>query len=161
MPYAPEPSGGASPHPPPDPGVAGFLGRALSLEMSAVQQFLANARLLASWGLEPEAARFRAEAQGELEHVERIMARMIALGLAPNVSVLRPVRTGADPAALYAIAADLERQLVAFYGAAARHCASISDGAGRVFFETLLAEEAAHAEGFEANPSTQHRPSAP
>lgn len=150
MPYTPEPSGGAVPHPPPDPGVAGFLGRALSLEMSAVQQFLANARLLASWGLEPEAARFRAEAQGELEHAERIMARMIALGLAPNVSVLRTVQTGPDPAALHAIAAGLERELVAFYGAAARHCATIGDGAGRVFFETLLAEETAHAEGFEA-----------
>lgn len=136
--------------PPVDPGIAGFLGRALSLEMSAVQQFLALARQAAAWGLERPAARFRAEANGELEHAERIMARMMALGLAPNVTVLRPVRTGASLADLITAAGALERELVGFYGAAVRHCARLSDNDNRLFFDTLLAEELAHAGRFDA-----------
>lgn len=129
---------------------AGFLGRALSLEMSAVQQFLVIARQFAAWGLDQQAAVFRAEAAAELEHAERLVARMLSLGLAPAVSVLRPMRTAPDPAGLLAIAAELEDDLARFYDHAAAACARQGDAVGATFFDHLKAEELAHAGRFRA-----------
>ena len=77
-----------------DHGVLGYLGRGLSLEFSAVQLYSTQARLVAYWGLSAAAERLRHEAEEELQHTDRIIERMLALGAAPNASQLRPVRLG-------------------------------------------------------------------
>ena len=59
-----------------DQHILGYLGRALSLEFSAVQMYSTQARLVASWGLDGPAARLVAEAREEMGHVERIIDRM-------------------------------------------------------------------------------------
>ena len=41
------------------PRVLGYLGRALSLELSAVQQYMTQASLLSLWGQAAAAERFR------------------------------------------------------------------------------------------------------
>ncbi|MHB1241521.1 MAG: ferritin-like domain-containing protein, partial [Gammaproteobacteria bacterium] len=79
-----------------DSRILGYLGRALSLELSAVQQYSTQARLAATWGLTRPAERLRTEATEELGHVDRVISRMLALGVAPNASILRPVGLGRD-----------------------------------------------------------------
>jgi bacterioferritin len=128
-----------------DPKVLGYLGRALSLELSAVQLYSTQARLVASWGLDDPARRLREESREELEHVERIIARMLALGAAPAASQLRPVRLGADLVALLTADYEFELELVQLYHDAATYCARAAHADDRVFFETLYKEEAAHA----------------
>ncbi|MCB1803060.1 MAG: bacterioferritin [Gammaproteobacteria bacterium] len=128
-----------------DPNVLGYLGRALSLELSAVQLYSTQARLVASWGLDEPARRLREESREELEHVERIIARMLALGAAPNASQLRPVRLGVDLVALLKADQDFELELVRLYHDAASYCARAAHHDDRVFFEALLKEEQAHA----------------
>ncbi|NNJ90420.1 MAG: bacterioferritin, partial [Gammaproteobacteria bacterium] len=56
-----------------DVKVLGYLGRALSLELSAVQLYTTQARLVSIWGLDKAADRLRQEAQEETEHAERII----------------------------------------------------------------------------------------
>ena len=132
-----------------DPRVPGFLGRALSFELSAVQQYLTHARLAEGWGLAGAAAHLRQEAQEEMGHVDRIVARMLALGLAPNASFLRPVRAGQDLAELLRANWQLEAEIVSLYDQAYQHCARIRDGDGQAFFAELLREEQAHAQELE------------
>lgn len=129
-----------------DQQVLGYLGRALSLELSAVQQYSTQARLVASWGLEQAAERLRQESSEELGHVDRIIARMLALGVAPNASQLRPVRLGRNLQELLIQDQQFEQQLVQMYQQAVQHCARIGDHDNRLFFETLLAEENAHGQ---------------
>jgi len=57
------------------PRVLGYLGRALSLELSAVQQYMTHASLLESWGDQEAADRFRKETVEELRHSELIVQR--------------------------------------------------------------------------------------
>jgi bacterioferritin len=128
-----------------DPQVLGYLGRALSLELSAVQLYSTQARLVASWGLDDPAKRLREESREELEHVERIIARMLALGAAPSSSQLRPVRLGKDLIALLQADYDFELELVRLYYDAASYCARAALQDDRLFFETLYKEESAHA----------------
>jgi len=128
------------------PRVLGFLGRALSLELCAVQQYMTQASLVELWG-QPEAAdRFRRETVEEMQHAERIVQRMLALGVAPGASQLRPVDTAADLAGLLRIDADLEGDLIQHYAEAVRFCVLIADTENEGFFRALWQEEHQHGE---------------
>ena len=129
-----------------DSRVLGYLGRALSLELSAVQLYTTQARLLGIWGLVEESTRLRDEANEELGHAERIIGRMLALSVAPNASQLRPVKLGQSLHELLTYDLSFENELVQLYTQATEHCARIGDQDNRVFFETLLNEEKAHAQ---------------
>ncbi|NNG14156.1 MAG: bacterioferritin [Gammaproteobacteria bacterium] len=127
-----------------DQQVLGFLGRALSLEMTAVQQYATQAKLVSAWGLAEDASKLQQESLEEMGHVERIISRMLALGAAPNASMLRPVKLGANLRDLLLADAELEKDLVELYSQAAHHCARNGDHDNRKFFEELLHEEQAH-----------------
>lgn len=129
-----------------DQRVLGYLGRALSLELSAVQLYSTQARLLAAWGLAEASKRMSEEAHDELGHADRIIGRMLALGVAPNASQLRPVKLGNSLFELLRYDREFENELVQLYTQAAHHCARIADHDSRVFFETLLSEEKTHAQ---------------
>lgn len=128
-----------------DEHVLGYLGRALSLELSAVQLYSTQSMLVATWGLTDVADKFREESREEMGHAERIMSRMLALGVAPNSSQLRPVRLGRNLLELLEYDYAFENELISLYDNAARHCVSIADYDNRLFFEALLSEEKAHA----------------
>ena len=130
---------------PSDPRILGYLGRALSLELSAVQLYSTQARLAATWGLDEPARRLRDEAHEEMQHVERIIARMLALGVAPSASQLRPALVGPDLLSLLQADYAFELELVQLYLDAARLGARIGCRDDRVFFQALLEEEQAHA----------------
>lgn len=129
-----------------DARVLGYLGRALSLEFTAVQQYSTQAQLVGAWGLAEAAREFKNEASEELGHAERIISRMIALGAAPNASQLRPVSLGNNLIELLQQNHKFENELVKLYSKAASHCARIGDHGNRLFFEALLKEEMAHGE---------------
>ena len=133
----------------PDQKVLGYLGRALSLELSAVQQYSTQARLVAAWGLRDAAAEFSKEASEEMQHADRIIERMLALGVAPNSSQLRPVQLAADLIGLLQIDQQLEADIIRLYSLASHHCARMGDHKNRVFFEELLREEQQHHTEFE------------
>ena len=127
-----------------DQTVLGYLGRALSLELSAVQLYTTQARLADSWGLVEVAAKFSDEAGEELRHADRIIGRMLALGVAPNASQLRPVGLGRTLLELLQHDLAFERELISLYDAASAHCKRSGDQDSRLFFEALLSEERTH-----------------
>ena len=133
-----------------DPRVLGYLGRALSLELSAVQLYSAQAQLVANWGLAEPAARLREEVSEELSHAQQLIARMLSLGVAPNASQLRPVQLGSRLEELLQHDQAFEAQLVQLYEAATRYCAQVGDHDNRLFFEGLLEEERRHGEALTA-----------
>jgi bacterioferritin len=128
------------------PRVLGFLGRALSLELSAVQQYMTQASLVELWGEREAADRFRQETVEEMRHAERIVQRMLALGVAPAASQLRPVEAAPDLASLLRHDALLEEELVHHYAEAVRFCVLIGDRDNEAFFRALWSEELQHGE---------------
>ena len=62
------------------PRTLGYLGRALSLEYSAVQQYMTQAALVEAWGLSEAADRFRRETVEEMQHAEMIAEPILFLG---------------------------------------------------------------------------------
>lgn len=133
-----------------DEAVLGYLGRALSLELSAVQQYSTQAQLVATWGLNEAASSLRNEANEELQHANRIIERMLSLNVAPNASQLRPVRLGGDLSEILRVNQELEADIIQLYYAATLHCAKVGDSESRDFFQELLKEEQLHHAELEA-----------
>ena len=127
------------------PRVLAALGRALSLELTAVQQYLTHASLLEAWGDASGSDRFRRETVEEMQHSERIVKRMIALGVAPAASQLQPVSTATDLPGLLELNQQLEDQLIVHYAEATRFCRLIGDTIHAEFFQALLEEEQHHS----------------
>jgi len=123
----------------------GYLGRALSLELSAVQQYMTQAALCDAWGLADAAERLRRETVEEMQHADRIIKRMLRLGFAPNASQLRPVAVARNLADLLRQDAALETEIVALYDEATRFCERIGDSENAAFFDALFREETEHA----------------
>ncbi len=130
-----------------DPVIFGYLGRALSFEFSAVQQYLSLARMLSLRGMPQVGDKFRLEAQEEMEHAERIIGRMLAVGVAPSASSLRPARLDGSLSELIQHTFNLETEIVNFYAQAVQYCQREQDHENRIFFEALLKEEQQHATG--------------
>ena len=128
-----------------DQKVLGYLGRALSLELSAVQLYSTQARLVSNWGLDKAADQLRHEAREETEHAERIIARMLAHGVMPGASQLRPVEFRPDLLSLLAFNRDFEMELVKLYQEAVNYCSRSGNKADKEFFHGLLEEEKQHA----------------
>ena len=127
------------------PQTLGYLGRALSLELSAVQQYLTQAVLAESWGLPEAAARFRTETVEEMRHAERLVQHMLGLGVAPNASSLRPAAVGQSLGDLLLQDARLESEIVGLYAQALAFSQRIGDADSGALFQSLLADEVHHA----------------
>lgn len=127
------------------PQTLGYLGRALSLELSAVQTYLTQGSLAEAWGLAEAADRFRAETVEEMRHAERIVQHMLALGVAPNASALRPAAVGRSLRDLLLQDARLESEIVGLYAQALAFSQRIGDQGSAALFQSLLADEIHHA----------------
>ncbi len=129
-----------------DPRTLGWLSRALAHEMRAVQQYLAQSVLARLWGNAELAAELRREADEELAHAERLMERLIQLGVAPAAGNILPARLGRNAADLLAADRALEVDAVHLYREAAAHARRMRDADSTALLEGLLAEELKHVE---------------
>jgi bacterioferritin len=128
------------------PRVLGYLGRALSLELTAVQQYMTQATLTEAWGDMDSAQRFRQETIEEMRHAETLVQRMVSLEVAPAASQLRPARHGPDLASLLRHDLALEDDLVNLYAEASRFCLLNGDTGNQQLFQQLLDDEQHHAD---------------
>ena len=122
------------------------LGRALSLELSAVQHYLTLAVLVDLWGDSTSADRFRRETVEEMQHAERIVKRMVSLGVAPGASQLKPAGHASDLAGPLRLSLALEEELVTHYGEAVAFCQRLGDSDNQAFFHDLWHEERQHGD---------------
>ncbi len=123
---------------------SGWLARALTHEMSAVQQYLAQSVLARLWGNHELSAHLRREAVEELQHAEQLMERLILMGVAPSAGNLPPARLGRDVDDLLKADRLLEVDAVRLYEEALAHARRMRDADSASLLEGILAEELAH-----------------
>ena len=127
-----------------DPRTLGWLSRALKHEMSAVQQYLAQSVLARLWGDEALSSKLRSEAVEELGHAERLMERLIAVGVAPSAGNLPPSRLGRSVDEMLAADRELEVDAVRLYQEAVAHAQRMRDSGSASLLADILAEEMEH-----------------
>ncbi len=124
-----------------NPRILGYLGRALSLEFSAGQHYLAQASLANARGEGEFAEGFVALANEEFTHASQITDRMVAHGALPSGSVLRPATPAGDILEALRSCEQREAELIAIYAEASQYCANIGAGEDHQLFARLHQEE--------------------
>ena len=127
-----------------DPRLSGYLARALSHELAAVQQYLMQSKLVELWGLADLSARMRSDVNEELVHAERLMTRMLLLGIPSNATQLPPVRTGRSVEEMLLIDRALEIEAIHLYEEAVHYCARIRDSETQALCADILKDELGH-----------------
>ncbi|MEQ9693215.1 bacterioferritin [Shimia sp. SDUM112013] len=120
------------------------LQKALSMELTAANQYLLHAHVLEDWGLDLLAAKMREEMQEELGHAGLFIERILFLGGDP---ILTPEKTPQRAQSLKdmfeADRAD-EKDAIAFYTSAARAAYEGDDIGSRKLFESIALDEEGH-----------------
>ena len=138
-----------------DPRIVGYLDRAVAHELSAVQQYLAQARLAALWGMEDVSNCLRRDAQEELEHADRFITRLFHYGAAPRGGQLAPARLGRSLSELLERNRELEMDAVRLYEEAAVYCRRAGARDDAALFEAILEEELEHVREIDAQTGGQ------
>ncbi len=125
------------------------LNEALFLELGAVNQYWLHYRLLEDWGYQKLAKKERAESIEEMQHADKIIARIIFLEGHPNLQSLAPLRIGQT------VKEVLEADLAGEYDARTSYrksreiCLEHGDFVTMKLFEELLADEEGHIDFLE------------
>ena len=132
-----------------DPKVIDILNDALRHELTAVSQYWVHYRLQEDWGLGKMASKSRKESIEEMEHADKLVARIIALGGHPNLQKLDPLRIGQN--VQETLEADLagEESARALYKKARDICHEAGDYVSMKLFEELLSDEEGHIDFLE------------
>jgi bacterioferritin len=121
--------------------ILGYLGRALSLEFSAGQHYLAQASLAKFRNEINYAEGFVTLANEELQHANLITDRMVAQGALPAGSVLRPATASTNIIEALRSCEEREIALIQLYNEASQYCANIGAQEDHALFSRLLHEE--------------------
>jgi bacterioferritin len=127
-----------------NPRVVGYLNQALGHELSAVQHYLTQACLCDLWGLPEAAAGLRREADEECEHAQRIIGRLLLLGLTPHATQLAPARPGRDRGEMLRSSHAMETAAVRLYAEAEATCVRLRDVETAQLFAALRRDEERH-----------------
>ncbi len=132
-----------------DPKVIDYLNKALRLELTAVNQYWLHYRLVEDWGYAKLAKKERAESIEEMQHADKLTARIIFLEGFPNMQQLDPLKIGQNVKEV--LEADLEGEYAAkaHYSEAREVCRIAGDFVSMKLFEDLLVDEEGHIDFLE------------
>lgn len=120
------------------------LQKALSMEMTAIHQYLLHAHVLDDWGLDVLAAKMREEMTEELGHAGRFVDRILFLEGNPEIEAAKPPKRAETLEALFAADLQEEEGAIDFYAEAAKAADEDRDVGTRILFEKILVDEEGH-----------------
>ncbi|QCU89369.1 ferritin-like domain-containing protein [Thiomicrorhabdus sediminis] len=123
--------------------ILGYLGRALSMEFSAGQHYLAQASLSKFRNEMSFAEGFVTLANEEFQHANLITDRMVAQGALPSGSILRPAGVSNNVIEALRTCEEREVALINLYAEATNYCANVGAQQDHALFSRLLEEEQA------------------
>ncbi len=132
-----------------DAKVIEYLNAALRSELTAVSQYWLHYRLQEDWGLGKLAAKSRAESIEEMQHADKLIARIIFLEGHPNLQRLDPLRIGQSARETLDCDLAAENDARTLYIEARDHCDSVGDYVSMTLFEDLISDEEGHIDFLE------------
>jgi len=79
-----------------NPTIIDALNRALTIELTAINQYFCQAKMCKNWGFMKLAAKHYEESMGEMKHAEKIIDRVLFLEGTPEIARYDVIRVGTD-----------------------------------------------------------------
>ena len=132
-----------------DPDIIELLNEVLTAELTAINQYFLDAKMLENWGLERLAHHFRDASIDEMKDAERVTDRILYLDGMPNYQRVGPVRIGETALEKLQLALDLEKEAIERYNRGVVLARDKGDNGTRQMLAELLVDEEEHADWLE------------
>ena len=125
------------------------LNGALTIELTAINQYFCQAKMCMNWGYRRLGAKHYEESMGEMKHAEKLIDRILFLDGVPEIARYDVIRVGTDVKEQFEYDLKLETKGVMAYNAGISLCVKLEDNGTRELLATILVESEEHVDWLE------------
>lgn len=132
-----------------EPQVIDFLNKALTNELTAINQYWLHYRVLADWGVSKLAEYERQESIDEMKHADQLAERILFLKGLPNFQAIHKLKVGETVEEILKADLAVEHEAIPLLKDAVAYCESVRDFVTRDLFASILSSEEEHIDFLE------------
>jgi bacterioferritin len=132
-----------------DPTVIDFLNKALTNELTAINQYWLHYRVLADWGVHKLAEYERHESIDEMKHADLLAERVLFLGGLPNFQAIHKLKVGETVEEILRADLAMEEEAIPLLRDAIEQAEKVRDYVSRDLFARILESEEEHVDFLE------------
>ncbi|MEL1249399.1 bacterioferritin [Aurantiacibacter gilvus] len=132
-----------------DAKVIEFLNKALTNELTAINQYWLHYRVLDDWGVHKLAEYERHESIDEMKHADLLAERVLFLGGLPNFQAIHKLKVGETVEEILKADLAMEEEAIPLLRDAIEHCENARDYVSRDLFASILSSEEEHVDFLE------------
>ena len=129
-----------------DPKVIEFLNKALTNELTAINQYFLHARMFKNWGFSKLNEKEYHESIDEMKHADQLIERILFLEGLPNLQNLGKLMVGENPEEMLRCDLKLELEAIPLLKEAIAYCEGIKEYSSREIFGHILDDEEEHVD---------------
>jgi bacterioferritin len=131
------------------PDVIELLNDVLAAELTAINQYFVDAKMLSNWGFSRLGSHFRDESIDEMKDADELIERILYLEGVPNLQRLNPVRVGETPVEKLQLAREGEMDSIDRLNRGIALCVTHADNGTRELLDDILKGEESHLDWIE------------
>ena len=125
------------------------LNGALTIELTAINQYFCQAKMCMNWGYRRLGAKHYEESMGEMKHAEKLIDRILFLDGVPEIARYDVIRVGTDVKEQFENDLALETRGVQSYNALVDLCTQVKDNGTRELVAPILVDSEEHVDWLE------------
>ncbi|MBI4424392.1 MAG: bacterioferritin [Elusimicrobia bacterium] len=125
------------------------LNRALTIELTAINQYFIHAKMCGNWGYQRLEKKHLEESIGEMKHAEKLIDRILFLEGIPNIARYDVIRAGTGVKDQLEHDLKLETGGVKAYNDAIELAIRLKDAGSRELMESILVDSEEHVDWLE------------
>ena len=131
------------------PDVIDALNRALTIELTAINQYFIQSRMCKNWGFQRLAKKHYEESIGEMKHADKIIERVLFLDGTPEIARYDVIRVGSNVKEQFENDLKLETSGVDAYNELVNLCIQVKDNGTHKLALEILADSEEHVDWLE------------
>ena len=131
------------------PDVIEALNRALTIELTAINQYFVQSKMCKNWGFLKLAGKHWEESIGEMKHADKLIDRILFLDGVPNIARYDVIRVGTDVKEQFEYDLALETSGVKAYNELVNQCIALKDNGTHALALEILTDSEEHVDWLE------------